>query len=86
MPRALYESVALGGPLDGIRLASGLGWDGRIISRRTEGHSYYHAGYYMWEPIKEQWIWYAVKIPREPVRRTNVKGKPHDRSTYKVTR
>lgn len=63
MVKPLYESRAQGGPLDGVWLGAGMGWDGKIIRKRTDGHDYYHQGYYGWEPIKQVWIWHALAIP-----------------------
>lgn len=67
MPRGLYESRAQGGPLDGIKLASGMGWDGRIVKRRTDGHNYYHQGCYKWHPLRERWEWHPQVIKAEGV-------------------
>lgn len=82
MPRGLYESLAQGGPLDGIKIGSGLGWNGRVIRKRTDGVVYYHQGYYAWEPIKEVWIWRADMIAPE----TTKTGAIQTRTTYKVTK
>lgn len=76
MPQKAYESRARGGPKHGIKLTSGLGWDGRIIMRRTPVMIYYHAGSYKWHPIEQAWIWNEHPVPPESVNRKNNTHKP----------
>lgn len=85
MPRGLYESVAHGGPLDGIKVGSGLGWNGRIVKRRTDGHNYYHQGYYAWQPIAQRWEWHAEVIKPEGVPQRRPVSRGEYRSDKQLT-
>lgn len=66
----MRTSVAIGGPLDGVKLTGGIQhWDGRIQKRtgKTPDEELrikvYHDGYYGWDPLANQWIWHVG--PRE---------------------
>lgn len=76
MAGKLYESKAQGGPLDGIKVGSGLGWDGRVPMRKTPVMVYYHAGRYHWHPIREAWIWKAEPINPETIKKATLQGRP----------
>lgn len=85
MAGRLYESLGQGGPLDGIKIGSGLRWDGRVVMRRTQTTIFYHAGYYSWDPIKETWIWRYAQIPPESTKRVQHLGRTSViKGTYSV--
>lgn len=76
MAGRLYESRGLGGPLDGIKIGSGLGWDGRVPMRKTPVMVYYHAGRYKWNPVHEVWEWKPEPIPPESIKKATQVGRP----------
>ena len=82
VPKGLYESIAVGGPRDGIKIGSGLGWNGRVMRKRTDGVVYWYQGYYAWHPIKEQWEWHEAAIADERIKT----GAVQTRTTFKVTK
>ena len=86
MPNPLYESRAKGGPLDGIKLSSGLGWDGKIVKRRSQGFVHYHAGYYAWNHGQSQWVWHPClpsKLANKPYMAGRGQGLPQPKLSGK---
>lgn len=59
----LRESRAVGGPLDGIKLAAEPRWNGRVPIRRTGESSVvrYHDGHYRWSESRQVWEWAVLE-------------------------
>lgn len=66
----MYESIASGGPLNGIRICAALSWNGWV--RNTEMHTSklvsaaYHPGCYVWDSEQCAWVWHVGRFERLP--------------------
>lgn len=65
----MYESRAIGGPLNGVKLCAPGTWEGLIRKEfapaHTQASKYYHPGRYVWVGF-DGWTWKPgrfVKIP-----------------------
>lgn len=55
----LYENIAQGGPLDGIKVAAPGTWDGRIaIPKKGRFIPEYYPGAYRWDLNQWTWVWH----------------------------
>ena len=59
MPKPIYESIAIGGPLHGVKLAGPATWDGKIPLPSKRGDNQvvrFHSGNYRWQE-GDGWFW-----------------------------
>lgn len=74
----VFESRAIGGPLDGVKITAQLNWNGSIKNNKQSSNNSIVAypGHYRWSTIRNAWIWHADKD--KPT--TRVPGKAYHRA------
>jgi len=62
----MLHSLAIGGPLDGVKLSADDTWNGRVrlsnAPKNQDGPEAYHPGHYYWR--ENAWVWRTASTKR----------------------